>query len=380
MKTLKRAALVTLLAATLPHTHQAAQQSPATDALDGLDPVLLVQGKEVFGKSALSSTRGGFVYLFSTAETKATFDRDPAEYEIQLGGLCARMGKTAGGNPSDYLVHDGKIYIFGSDECRKRFQAAPEKYLPQAATPLPSSKDAIARARVLLDRATKAMGAPDRIVRIASYVESGTQSEKRGQAEAISVTKTMWRFPDRVRQDRNLKITDATKGTRTITSSTILSPDGLWFFSGQGRVFPMIAAARASLELDFGRHPVALLRASRPDGTRFRSAALGSTTIEGTTVEQVAVANGAAEVVLNLAPEGRVHSVSFTDRNREGIYGRFTVLYSDFREVDGLKLPFAVRTLFNGQPDPSQTMTMDSIAVDVPLDLALFAPPPAGSK
>ncbi len=114
-----------------------AAQQPKDDALDGLDPVLLVGGKEVPGKSALSVTRGDFVYLFSTADTKAAFERDPARYEIQLGGLCAKMGKTAGGNPSDFIVHDGKIYIFGSDDCHKKFQAAPSKYLETPAAPSP---------------------------------------------------------------------------------------------------------------------------------------------------------------------------------------------------------------------------------------------------
>jgi YHS domain-containing protein len=121
-----------------------AGKAEAEEALDGLDPVLLVGGKEVAGKPALSVTRSGFVYLFSTPETRAAFEADPARYEIQFGGLCARMGKTAGGNPSDFLVHEGRIYIFGSDDCHKTFQADPAKYLPSPAAPLPFSAAAVA--------------------------------------------------------------------------------------------------------------------------------------------------------------------------------------------------------------------------------------------
>ena len=64
--------------------------------------------------------------------------------------MCAKMGKTAGGNPADFIVHDGKIYVFGSDDCHKKFQADPAKYLATPSAPLPASarrRDAWARAR-----------------------------------------------------------------------------------------------------------------------------------------------------------------------------------------------------------------------------------------
>ena len=137
MQALILGALMVLLSAAAPAGREGAQRE-ALDALDGLDPVLLVGGKEVPGKSAFSVTRGNFVYLFATAETKATFERDPARYEIQLGGMCAKMGRTAGGNPADFIVHEGKIYIFGSDDCHKKFQANPAKYLITPPAPLPA--------------------------------------------------------------------------------------------------------------------------------------------------------------------------------------------------------------------------------------------------
>jgi YHS domain-containing protein len=103
-----------------------AQQAPQ-EALDGLDPVLLIQGKEVAGKPGLTVVRGRFEYAFSSAETRATFESAPDRFEIQMNGVCARMGPSAGGNPSDFFVYDGRIYIFGSDECHKRFVATPTR-------------------------------------------------------------------------------------------------------------------------------------------------------------------------------------------------------------------------------------------------------------
>ena len=344
-----------------------AAQQPTDDALDGLDPVLLVGGKEVPGKSSLSVTRGDFVYLFSTTDTKATFERDPARYEIQLGGLCAKMGKTAGGNPSDFIVHDGKIYIFGSDDCHKKFQAAPSKYLDTPAAPLPASPTAATRGRQLIDRAVTAMGGARRLDALTSYVESFSRVQARPQGEATITTRTMWSFPDRVRQERTM----ALQG-KTMTSATVLTPAGMWFLGGQGQAFPMRPASRPSLEQDFGRHPVTLLRARHSPG--FKAVALGANTIDGVPLESVRVVSGATDITLGLDATGRIYSATYRDRNAEGEFGTITVLYSDYRAVEGLQLPFTTRVTFNGQADPSLSATIESISLNSPLDASLFAP------
>src|ERR1041385_145023 len=91
--------------------------------LEGLDPVMLSQGKEVQGDMKYKITRGRFQYLFANAENKATFEKDPTRYEIQLDGSCARMGAPTTGNPDLYLVHNGRIYIFGTEECQKAYRS-----------------------------------------------------------------------------------------------------------------------------------------------------------------------------------------------------------------------------------------------------------------
>jgi YHS domain-containing protein len=354
---------------------RAQQTAPGTavEALDGLDPVLLIQGKEVPGKSVLAVVHGRFNYLFSSADTKATFERDPAKYAIQLGGMCARMGKTAGGNPSDFFVHDGKIYIFGSDECHKAFQAAPLKYLRPAMAVIPTSAQAAARGRDLIDGAVRTIASPERLDRLTTYVETTAQIQPRPGGDVPVAIKTMWRFPDRARQERSM-----TRAGKTFSGSTILAPDGMWYVTGSGQAYPTPAPARSSLEELFGRHPIALFRARRSAG--FKAVATGAATVEGAKVQQVRVVNGAIDVTVNLDASGRLHSMTFTDRNTDGEYGTYTLLYSDFRTVDGLTLPFAVRGLFNGRPDPSQTWTVQSIAANAPLDLAVFAPAPGPGK
>jgi YHS domain-containing protein len=370
MTQLTRVVCIVLLSAGM---SAAPKERQILDALDGLDPVVLLQGKEVMGKSSLSVVRGGFTYLFSTPETKAAFEREPAKYEIQFGGLCARMGKTAGGNPSDFLVHDGKIYIFGSDECHKRFQAAPAKYVPPAPAPLSESSSAVAEGKRLVDRAVTAVGGALQLDALTSYVESFTQMQQRRMGEIQVATKVMWRFPDRARQEQTANFQG-----KTNTTATVWSPEGAWFVGGQGQAYPMPAASAPSLARDFGRHPVALLRARLASG--FKAVAVGTSDVDGSVLQNVRVVHGPLDVTLSVDSQGRLASVSFQDRGPEGEYGSFVVRYSDFRRVEGLTLPFGVRTTFNGQPEPNQSWTVDSIALNAPLDAALFAPTPKSEK
>src|ERR1044072_4822730 len=138
--------------------------------LEGLDPVMLSQGKEVQGDVKLKVTRGQFQYIFANAETKATFEKDPSKFEIQLDGHCARMGAPTGGNPDLYAVHNGRIYIFGSEECQTLFKASPEKYLEVPAPPkAPPTAEMIKRGQELLAKAVEALGGGSKLDQLVSF-------------------------------------------------------------------------------------------------------------------------------------------------------------------------------------------------------------------
>jgi len=264
-------------------------------------------------------------------------------------------------------VHDGKIYVFGSDACHKKFAAAPAKFLAPAPDPMPSSTAATAKARQLLDRAVAAIGGAGRIDGLSSYVESFSQVQSRPQGDVAVVTKTIWSFPDRVRQERTM-----TMRGKASSSATILSPQGMWFVSGQGEPYPIRDAARPSLENEFGRHPVALLRHRRdPD---FKASALGPASVGEVTVENVRVRSGSVDVTLGIGASGRIHSATFHDRNAEGEVGIRTIVYTDFRAVEGMQLPYAVRSTFDGALEPQQSVTLDAIALNAATDPALFIP------
>jgi YHS domain-containing protein len=350
-------------------------QPPAgpVEALDGVDPVLLLQGKEVSGKPAIKVVRGRFEYLFASAETKATFEKDPAKYEIQLGGSCARMGTPVRGNPSDYMVHDGRIYIFGSDDCHKRFAAAPEKFLPKPVAPMPAAAGDLEQGRAFVERAVKALGGARKLDALTTYVQTSSQVQKRGDVEVPVTLKTMWRFPDAVRVERTM-----TMEGRSMANAVLMTAAGSWFI-GQGRVYPQGPDARPANEEEYGRDIVPLLRARRDAG--FKAAALGAATVDGISVDRVRVRHGAVDVTIGVdRASGRIQSLAFTGRNMAGEIGEYTLVYSDYRNVDGLMLPFSARALFNGSPDAFRTLAIDSIAINTPLDAALFEPGTGGAR
>jgi YHS domain-containing protein len=369
---MKQLVLLALTAAlTVPAYAQAPQAPQPLDALDGVDTVILLQqGKETFGKSENEVIRGRFRYLFSTADTKATFEKDPARYEIQLGGLCARMGKGVRGNPSDYLVHDGRIYIFGSDECRKRFAESPAKYLEKPRPAMSTTAADIAAGRALIDRIVASHEASTKFASFTTYRERLTQVQKRPSGEASIRRDIIWRFPFDVRQERTMAMPSM---PAPFTGTTVLTADAAWGMA-QGRVSEPPPSALASLQLDLMRHPLALLQMARHAGTAVAKEA--PATIEGTAVDRVRIARGGVDVVLAAeSKSGRVHSVSFQDRSDEGEVGTYTVLYADLRPESGILVPHTMRALFNGQPDAYQTWTIEAIEVNPTVDPALFQRP-----
>jgi YHS domain-containing protein len=349
-----------------------AQTAPPREALDGIDPVvLLTTGTEVSGKANLAVVRAQFQYLFATPESKATFERSPEKYEIQLSGACARMGGGVTGNPADYAVVDGKIYIFGSDDCHKKFVAAPARFLPKPAPPMPSAPAALSQGRALVERAVKAMGGAQKLDAMTTYVESSSQVQKRPTGDvAIKIT-TMWRFPGEVRLERTMTMPD-----RTATSTNLITSAGAWFM-GQGRVYPQNPEGRAASLRELGRQLVPLLRGRRQ--ADFKAASLGASTVYGVRVDRVRILHGGVDVTLAIGrASGLIHSLWFTGRGLESEIGDYTLVLSDYRDVDGLRLPFAEHALFNGVPDTIRSRTLDAITINAPLDAALFQPGPGG--
>jgi YHS domain-containing protein len=319
--------------------------------LEGLDPVALIQGQQLDGDKKFSVTRGGFQYLFATADNKATFEKDPARYEIQLGGSCARMGPRTGGNGDLYSVIDHKIYVFGSAECKKRFEAAPAKYLESSQPPLPAlqaSPEAAAAARKLLARAVEAAGGAKAVDGVPAFQETIV----RGNQEQVRTVV----FPDRQHTHRVFN--------KQFTADEVV--DGAsGFGTSSGGTRDLAASAVVDIQKEARRSPLAVLRARNESS--LRAAAIDDHTADIDWAGQ--------RMVLRFDPTGRLVSLRYFGRGPEGVWGQVEYQYSDFRKTGDLTLPYQIAATFDGQPLPGYTQTITAILLNPPLPPSLFARP-----
>ena len=319
----------------------------------------------MFGKQAFQLDHGRFTYLFSSAETKAEFDKAPEKYAIQMGGLCARMGRTVTGNPSDYLVHDGKIYIFGSDACHKSFASAPEKYLPKPAAPMPRIR-----------RPPRGPGAPRQGCRAARR-EARHDGELRRDASRDAEAAD-GRHPDHDPQGVALP-RRRTQGTmaRALTEEKCIIRDTA---DRERRVEiggPQLAPGRSrrhSVRAARSR-PAGPVRCCAPGARRERTvAALGAGNDGGR--RRRARPRQARRPRRDAEPRRRYRSGPFDNvhrqRARRTVRRVHACVYSDFRAVDGVTVPFEEKAIFNGTVDPTLSRKLESVSINGPLDEALF--------
>lgn len=324
-----------------------AQDTETLIPLEGLDPVMLSQGKEVQGDLKYKILRGRFEYLFANEANKATFEKDPTKYEIQLDGHCARMGAPTTGNPDLYAVHNGRIYIFGSEECQTLFKATPAKYLEIPVAPKSPTAEMVKRGQELITKAAEALG--PKLDQLRSLQRTDLRDNKVKNNLVLS-------FPDSLRQE-------TIRPTFTLTS--IITPsDSFNVVNNVAR--PMSEASRTAIVKDLNHDLVVLLRSrARPD---FK-ASLSS--------------NGAVDVelsgfttTLGIDPgTGRVLSQTYTGRGPGGVVGQIVINYSDYRTVEGLSLPFKATATFDGQPFPALSATSEVITVNGQIDPSAFKKP-----
>jgi YHS domain-containing protein len=348
--------LVSLAAASA--SAQASQSINSTIPLEGLDPVMLVQGKEVQGDMKITVTRGRFQYIFASAENKTIFEKDPARYEIQLDGACARMGAPVTGDPDLYAVHDGRIYIFGSPECQKLFKAAPEKYLEVPTAPKsPASAEMFKRGKELIEKAAATLGGGNKLDQLVSFQRTDLRGNNVKNTLLVS-------FPETLRQE-------VVRPNFTLVS--VITPSES-FFLVNNRANPMSGAERAAFNRELQHELVVLLRARNKSD--FKAASSGSAKVGETAVELVEVELAGSTTTLGIDPAtGRVLSQRYRGRGPGGVLGEILISYSDFRTVEGLLLPFKLTTTFDDQPYPALSTTIETATINGQIDPARFEKP-----
>jgi YHS domain-containing protein len=352
-------------------------QTPAkpTEVLDGLDPVMLAQGKEVQGELQITVTRGTFKYMFATAENKALFEKDPERYEIQLGGHCARMGAPVTGNPDLYSVHKGRIYIFGSGGCKKMFDATPEKYLEPAggtSLKLSTTSATLEKGQALLAKAVAAMGGAAKLDGLTSYREKNTTWQQRQMGEITVKNDVLLVFPDKLRHERQMpEFRDPSVIGKQVI---VITPNESFGVGGPRGMFQVHEGMHRQEQQDLNRKPLSLLRARQRPG--FQAVALGTAMAGTTKVEQVALTGVGEEFVLGIDPAtGRIVSLTQQRRGPDGQFGQFVQLFDDYRTVNGLTLPFKVTATFDGQPWRAMSAQVEEIVINGNVEPGLFEKP-----
>ena len=323
--------------------------------LAGRDPVMLIEGKEVPGKLAISLVRGQYKYLFESETTRARFATDPERFEIQLEGSCARMGPQVNSDPDSYTVYKGRIYVFGSQECHNLFVAEPEKYLEPALEEISGSPEAFKKAETLIQRAVEAIGGAVKLDSLASYQENAT---------GVTLTRV---FPDRIRREQ-----DASFGKNI---NILIAGEAYTIFHGQEHrsVRPMRENQRQEFERTMSIHPIEILRArKRPD---FKAVSRGLVRVADSSLEEVALGFARVRARAGIDPmTGRLMALTYLARNASnGEIGEVTRTFTDFRNVDGLTLPFSWKGTFKGAADPTRSYTINSAVINSRIDQTLFA-------
>jgi len=109
--------------------------APSPARADGSSVVLggycvvayLDAGKPIYGTVENQSTYEGKRYHFVNAEAKAAFDKNPSRYAgaIRYDAWCATalaMGKEVASEPAQFLVRDGALYLFSSADAKAMFE------------------------------------------------------------------------------------------------------------------------------------------------------------------------------------------------------------------------------------------------------------------
>jgi YHS domain-containing protein len=120
--------LLTCAAPALPA--QAAKPPVYTAALSdvaagGYDVVAyFTTGRPTLGDKAFSTSWKGATWRFASAANLAKFKANPASYAPQYGGYCAwavANGYTAKGDPRNWKIVGGKLYLNYNDEIQSRW-------------------------------------------------------------------------------------------------------------------------------------------------------------------------------------------------------------------------------------------------------------------
>lgn len=114
-------------------------------AVGGYDAVAYFEaGAPVKGAKEFAFEYEGATWLFSSAENLEQFKEDPDAYAPQYGGYCAwavAQGYTAPGNPKNWTVRGGKLYLNYDNGVQKKWLQDPDGFIAKADANWPAVLD-----------------------------------------------------------------------------------------------------------------------------------------------------------------------------------------------------------------------------------------------
>jgi hypothetical protein len=157
--------------------------------------------------------------------------------------------------------------------------------------------------------------------------------------------------------------------------AAILSPGAAFVVMGEAAL-PLPEEERANMMKNVRRNVLALVQARR-DKT-YGAVAAGAATVNGVPAERVTIELAGDPATLAIDPKtGHILELTYKGKGPTDTVGTFVLAYSDYRRVDGINYPFALKGSFDGKP--AFNATIDSIKINPKLDDALFSPPPPPS-
>ncbi len=218
------------------------------------------------------------------------------------------------------------------------------------------------RGRELIAKAIEGIGGAERLDALRTYRSEISVEAETPQGSMAMKAKAVVFLPERMRWELTLPF-----GTMV----QVLNGDDSFSQTPQG-IGPLPAAQRGQLEKSLRRLVPVLLGLRDSEG--FKAVATGAGEVDGTGVEMVHVELSGDANTLGIDPEtGRILSITYRGTNFMGAPGELEQHFSDFREVDGLVLPFASVTTFNGEPMLSGNV--QSTELDIAIEDSEFEKP-----
>jgi len=118
-------------------------------AIEGFDPVAyFVDARPLVDLPEFEASEAGAVWRFRNEGNRASFVTHPDIYGPQFGGydpIDLARGVTFAGNPRFWVISGQRLYLFGREDNRDAFAAAPARFLQQAKLRWPALEQDLAQ-------------------------------------------------------------------------------------------------------------------------------------------------------------------------------------------------------------------------------------------